>query len=194
MSIYLLEIYSTKTGSIPDFGIAFESIDKLLEYTDTQIESIEDSVKKSARDDLDIGWSIGLNKTGLIRASKIPLVSDSKNTTYIKYFKPSAKVMPQITNTKEEINVPDVPQPENFVSKENIVDGNIIMNFNHLIDKKGLPNYLKRTSFNAQNRPNINPMTGAPIKTAIKTRKVKIIKTTGVNENVNESKNENTSP
>lgn len=194
MSVYLLEIYSTKTGSIPDFGIAFESIDKLLEYADTQIESIEDSVKKSAKEDLDIGWSIGLDKTGLIRASKIPLVSDSKNTAYIKYFKPSPKIMPQIINTQEEINVPDLPKPENFLSKEDISGGNIIMNFNDLIDKG--PTYIKRTTFNKQTKPNENPFTGAKIRTAIKTRKVKIVKAdrVNINENLNESKNENTHP
>jgi hypothetical protein len=184
MSIYLLEIYSTKTGSIPDFGIAFDSIDKLLDYVHTQIASIEDSVKKSAKEDLDIGWSIGLDKTGLIRASKIPLVSDSKDTTYIKYFKPSL----QIINTQEEINVPAKPTPKNQILKEKILDGNIIMNYNNLIDKG--PTYIKRTTFNSQNRPHINPYTGAPIRTAIKTRKVKIVKTNSENknENVNESK------
>ena len=102
--------------------------------------------------------------------------------------------MPQIINTQEEINVPDVPKPENALSAEDISGGNIIMNFNNLIDKG--PTYLKRTTFNNQKRPNINPFTGLPIKTAIKTRKVKIVTANSVkpNENVNESKNENTSP
>ena len=47
--------------------------------------------------------------------------------------------------------------------------------FNHLINKPGSPNYLKRTTFKEQNKPHINPLTGVEIKTPIKTRKVKIV-------------------
>ena len=83
--------------------------------------------------------------------------------------------MPHINDTQEEILVPQEPEPVNFISKNTIVDKDIIMDFNHLINKPGSPNYLKRTTFKEQNKPHINPLTGVEIKTPIKTRKVKIV-------------------
>jgi len=175
MSIYLLEIYNAGSNSIPDFGLAFNTIEILLEYVNTQIEPVDETIQKSAKENLVVGWSIGLNKSGSLRATKIPLVSDSKNVSYIKYFKAEPKILPPINDTQEEISVPNKPEPVNFISKNTIEDEDIIMNFNHLIVKTGSPNYLKRTTFNKQNRPSINPLTGSPIQTPIKTRKVKIV-------------------
>jgi hypothetical protein len=176
MSIYLLEIYNTGSNSIPDFGLVFNTIDILLDYVNTQIEPVDETIQKSAKENLVVGWSIGLNKSGSLRATKMPLVSDSKNATYTKYFKGEPKTMPPINDTQEEISVPKNSERINFISGNTIEDEDIIMNFNHLINKPGSPNYLKRTSFNKQNRPHINPLTLLPIKTSIKTRKVKIVK------------------
>lgn len=175
MSVYLLEIYNTGSNSIPDFGLAFDTIEILLEYVNTQIEPVDETIQKTAKEDLVVGWSIGLNKSGSLRATKMPLVSDSKNAAYTKYFKAEPKIMPHINDTQEEILVPSEPEPVNFISQNTIEDKDIIMDFNRLINKSGSPNYLKRTTFNKQNKPHINPLTGVEIKTPIKTRKVKIV-------------------
>jgi hypothetical protein len=171
MSIYLLEIYNEKTNNIPDFGVAFESIDVLLEYVNTQIQPIEESIKKSARESLVIGWSIGLNKDDSIRVTKIPLINTAANTHYTKYFKNSTQ---NANNTESpELLVPSEPQPEDGITFENIKDGNIVMNFNDLLTKE-TPVFYKRTTYNKY-KPNMNPFEGAKIRTPIKTRKVKIV-------------------
>jgi hypothetical protein len=170
MSIYLLEIYNGN-NAIPDFGVAFESIDLLLEYVDTQIHPIEESIKKSARETLVVGWSIGLNKGDSIRATQVPLISSATNINYTKYFKNTAQTPNNADST--ELLVPSVPPPENAITFENIKDGNIVMNFNDLLTKE-TPVYYKRNTYKKY-KANMNPFEGAKIRTPIKTRKVKIV-------------------
>jgi hypothetical protein len=181
MSIYLLEIYNEKTDTIPDFGLAFDSIDILLDYVNKQIQPIEESIRAAARNGLGIGWSIGLNKNDSIRVTKIPKINSADDINYTKYF----KTEPQPNNSAStELQVPTEPPPEDGITFENIKDGNIVMNFNDLLTKE-TPVYYKRTTYNKY-KPNMNPFEGRKIRTTIKTRKVKLVGNSTKNENTND--------
>ena len=173
MSIYLLETYNELSETIPDFGVAFESIELLLEFVNKQLHPITPAFETSIKEKLIVGWAIGLNDSGSIRVTKIPLIDSAENVNYTNYFKNSKMLHPNNDDSKEFL-VPEEPEPEDALTYEKIKDGNIIMNFNDLLTKE-TPVYYKRTTYNKY-KPNINPFEGAKIRTPIKTRKVRIVK------------------
>jgi len=86
MSIYLLEVFENSTIDIPDFGLAFNNIDILLEFVGKKSQKITPDAIEFAKELKEPGVGFFLDQEETIRVTIIPLVKESSEKTYNNLF------------------------------------------------------------------------------------------------------------
>jgi hypothetical protein len=99
MSIYLLEVFENSTIDIPDFGLAFNNIDILLDFVEKKTKKISPDVIEFAKELKDSGVGFFLDEEENIRVTILPLVSEASETKYNNLF---AKALAHHDNDKKE--------------------------------------------------------------------------------------------
>jgi len=165
MSIYILEKYGKK--DIPEYGVAFQTPELLDEYVYKQL-GLNIRLKSYMKNELQIGWSLGLDDSGSYRVSKIPLIKDANDKTHNNLFKGYEE--PTVEDATELL-VPSEPQPINFYTKNIIENDDIVIDIGKFLTQVP-PVLVKRHSFNLSK--GIDPYTREKVKGPIKTRKVKL--------------------
>ena len=86
MSIYLLEVFENSTIDIPDFGLAFNSIDTLIEFVEKKTKKLTPDTIEFAKELKDSGVGFFLDNEETIRVTIIPLVTSASETKYDNLF------------------------------------------------------------------------------------------------------------
>ena len=86
MSIYLLEVFENSTIDIPDFGLAFNNIDVLINYIEKKTKKLTPDTIEFAKELKDSGVGFFLDHEETIRVTIIPLVTLVTETKYDNLF------------------------------------------------------------------------------------------------------------